>query len=180
MILAEGTETLAASGIGDFRYIMKWNEYNSPLRRTVTQEEVTANDLGGARTHATKSGVSHVTCSNDVDCLHRIRELMHYLPQNCEEDPPTTPRDEVESNLDPDRLDTLVPDEPNKPYDMRDVITHIVDDASFFEIQPDYGANLITGFAHLGILVVPIGAEMFLHIVKALLLAVVKWHSILI
>jgi propionyl-CoA carboxylase beta chain len=118
--------------------------------KTVTQEEVTAADLGGARTHATKSGVSHVTCPNDVDCLRRIRELMGYLPQNCEEDPPRVPREDVESAHDGDELDALVPEDPNKPYDMRDVIRHIVDADDFFEIQPDFGENLITGFSRIG------------------------------
>jgi propionyl-CoA carboxylase beta chain len=118
--------------------------------KTVTQEEVTANDLGGARTHATKSGVSHVTCDNDVDCLRRIRTLMGYLPQNCEEDPPRVPREEVESAHDGDALDALVPEDPNKPYDMHDVIRHLVDTDDFFEIQPDFGENLITGFSRIG------------------------------
>jgi len=118
--------------------------------KTVTQEEVTANDLGGARTHATKSGVSHVTCSNDVDCLRRIRELVGYLPANCEEDPPRVPREEVEDAHDGEELNALVPEDPNKPYDMRDVVRHIVDADDFFEIQPDYGENLITGFSRIG------------------------------
>ena len=118
--------------------------------KTVTQEEVTANDLGGARTHATKSGVSHLTCSNDVDCLRRIRELVGYLPQNCEEDPPRVPREEVESAHDGDALDGLVPEDPNQPYDMHDVIRHLVDADDFFEIQPDFGENLITGFSRIG------------------------------
>jgi propionyl-CoA carboxylase beta chain len=116
--------------------------------KTVTQEEVTSEELGGARTHATKSGVSHVTCSNDVDCLLRIRELMSYLPQNCEEDPPL--RADATNSKDPEALDTLVPDAPNKPYDMHDVIAHIADGSDFFEIQPDYAENLIVGFARVG------------------------------
>jgi len=118
--------------------------------KTVTQEDVTAGELGGATTHATKSGVSHVTCKNDVDCLRRIRELLRYLPQNCEEDPPRVPRKEVESALDPDTLDALVPEAPNKPYDMHDVIEQITDAGDFFEIQPDFGENLITGFSRMG------------------------------
>ena len=118
--------------------------------KTVTQEDVTAGELGGATTHATKSGVSHVTCKNDVDCLRRIRTLLRYLPQNCEEDPPRVPREEVDSALDPDVLDGLVPEEPNKPYDMHDVIAQITDAGDFFEIQPDFGENLITGFSRMG------------------------------
>ncbi len=140
--------------ITDFTFMVEDSSYmfvtGPHVVKTVTQEDVTAGELGGARTHATKSGVSHVTCKNDVDCLRRIRELMSYLPQNCEEDPPKRPRDEVSSALDGDELDRLVPEEPNKPYDMRDVIRHIVDKDDFFEIQPDFGENLITGFSRLG------------------------------
>jgi propionyl-CoA carboxylase beta chain len=138
----------------DFTFMVDGTSYmfvtGPHVVKTVTQEDVTSEELGGARTHASKSGVSHVTCKNDVDCLLRLRELMRYLPQNCEEDPPRQPAETATNSADPAELDALVPDAPNKPYDMRDVITHIVDDASFFEIQPDYGANLITGFAHLG------------------------------
>jgi propionyl-CoA carboxylase beta chain len=140
--------------ITDFTFMVEDTSYmfvtGPHVVKTVTQEDVTAGELGGARTHATKSGVSHVTCKNDVDCLRRIRELMSYLPQNCEEDPPQRPREEVSSALDGEELDTLVPEEPNKPYDMRDVIRHIVDKDDFFEIQPDFGENLITGFSRLG------------------------------
>jgi propionyl-CoA carboxylase beta chain len=140
--------------ITDFTFMVEETSYmfvtGPHVVKTVTQEDVTAGELGGARTHATKSGVSHVTCKNDVDCLKRIRELMTYLPQNCEEDPPRTPREEVSSAMDGDDLDTLVPEDPNKPYDMRDVIRHIVDAKDFFEIQPDFGENLITGFSRIG------------------------------
>jgi propionyl-CoA carboxylase beta chain len=83
-----------------------------------------------------------------VDCLLRIRELMSYLPQNCEEDPPL--RADATNSKDPEALDTLVPDAPNKPYDMHDVIAHIADGSDFFEIQPDYAENLIVGFARVG------------------------------
>jgi len=140
--------------ITDFTFMVEDTSYmfvtGPHVVKTVTQEDVTAGELGGARTHATKSGVSHVTCKNDVDCLKRIRELMTYLPQNCEEDPPRTPREEVSSAMDGEELDTLVPEDPNKPYDMRDVIRHIVDAKDFFEIQPDFGENLITGFSRIG------------------------------
>ncbi|PQJ35382.1 methylmalonyl-CoA carboxyltransferase [Salinibacter sp. 10B] len=140
--------------ITDFTFMVEDTSYmfvtGPHVVKTVTQEDVTAGELGGARTHATKSGVSHVTCKNDVDCLRRIRDLMSYLPQNCEEDPPRQSRDEVSSALDGEELDALVPEEPNKPYDMRDVIRHIVDKDDFFEIQPDFGENLITGFSRLG------------------------------
>ena len=140
--------------ITDFTFMVEDTSYmfvtGPHVVKTVTQEDVTAGELGGARTHATKSGVSHVTCKNDVDCLNRIRKLLSYLPQNCEEDPPRTPREEGTSAMDGDALDTLVPEDPNQPYDMRDVIRHIVDAEDFFEIQPDFGENLITGFSRIG------------------------------
>jgi propionyl-CoA carboxylase beta chain len=117
--------------------------------KTVTQEDVTAEELGGAHTHASKSGVSHLTAKNDADCLLKIRDLLEYLPQNCEEEPPRRP-----TNDPPDRadaaLDTLVPENPNKPYDILDVIRRVVDDGRFFEVHADYAPNLVCGFAHLG------------------------------
>jgi propionyl-CoA carboxylase beta chain len=140
--------------ITDFTFMVEGTSYmfvtGPNVVKTVTQEEVTSEELGGARTHASKSGVSHVTCATDVDCLLRIRELMQYLPLNCEEDPPRRPREEVQNSHDPEALNDLVPASPNKPYDMRDVVRHIVDDDDFFEIMPDFGENLITGFSRLG------------------------------
>ena len=140
--------------ITDFTFMVEGSSYmfvtGPHVVKTVTQEDVTSDELGGARTHASKSGVSHVTCSNDVDCLLRIRKLMGYLPLNCEEDPPKRPREQSKNSLDAEKLNTLVPASPNKPYDMRDVARHIVDDADFFEIMPDFGENLITGFSRLG------------------------------
>jgi propionyl-CoA carboxylase beta chain len=140
--------------ITDFTFMVEGSSYmfvtGPNVVKTVTQEDVTSDELGGARTHASKSGVSHVTCSNDVDCLLRIRKLMGYLPLNCEEDPPKRPREQSKNSLDAAELDTLVPASPNKPYDMRDVARHIVDDADFFEIMPDFGENIITGFSRLG------------------------------
>lgn len=116
--------------------------------RTVTQEEVTPEVLGGARAHAAKSGVAHVVSSNDAACLQAIRDLLAYLPQNCEESPP------LRSTSDPPgrealELDDVVPENPNKPYDMHAVIRPIVDDSRFFEIHKEFAPNLICGFAHL-------------------------------
>jgi len=140
--------------ITDFTFMVEGSSYmfvtGPHVVKTVTQEDVTSDELGGARTHASKSGVSHVTCNNDVDCLLRIRKLMGYLPLNCEEDPPKHPREQSRNSLDAEKLNTLVPASPNQPYDMRDVARHIVDDADFFEIMPDFGENLITGFSRLG------------------------------
>ncbi len=139
--------------ITDFVLMVKGTSYmfltGPDVVKTVTQEDVTSEELGGASAHAQKSGVAHVTCRNDVECLLQIRELMRYVPQNCEDPPPLVePRDPAEGNG--ADLDTLIPNEPNKPYDMHGVIGRIVDGSDFFEIHPDYAANLIVGFAHLG------------------------------
>ena len=117
--------------------------------KTVTHEEVTSEELGGATTHNTKSGVAHFSTPNDAVCLQDIRTLMSYIPQNCEEKVPLIPL------KDPDAakakaLDEVVPLNPNKPYDMHEVIGGIVDEGSFFEVQKDYAENLIVGFARLG------------------------------
>ncbi len=139
--------------ITDFVFMVKNTSYmfvtGPNVVKTVTQEDVTFEELGGADTHASKSGVAHMACANDVDCLLKIRELMHYIPSNCEDTPPFVPTDDPADRADPE-LDTIVPENPNKPYDMREVITRIVDDGRFFEIHADYAPNLIVGFAHLG------------------------------
>ena len=116
--------------------------------KTVTNEEVTSEELGGAQTHASKSGVAHKTATNDVECLEDIKTLMSYLPQNNTETPKLleyTLRDEVR-----DVLSDIVPDNPNKPYDMHEVISGIIDTDSFYEIHKDYAENIIVGFARLG------------------------------
>ncbi|MDX1548853.1 MAG: acyl-CoA carboxylase subunit beta, partial [Rhodothermales bacterium] len=139
--------------ITDFVFMVEGTSYmfvtGPNVVKTVTQEEVTSEELGGAATHAEKSGVSHVTAQNDVDCLLKIRDLLAYLPQNCEEPPPYRPTDDPADRAD-DALDTLVPTNPNKPYDMHDVIARVVDDGAYFEIHADYAPNLICAFAHLG------------------------------
>jgi propionyl-CoA carboxylase beta chain len=105
-------------------------------------------DLGGAHTHGSKSGVSHFTVADDAACLAGIRDLLEYLPSNNLEDPPRRATSD-----DPDReeeaLDTLVPDDPNKPYDIKRLIVAIVDDERFLEVQQNYAKNLVVGFAHL-------------------------------
>jgi len=117
--------------------------------KTVTHEEVTSEELGGASTHSTKSGVSHFSSANDAVCLNDIRELMKYVPQNCEEKVPM-----IESK-DPDSakakaLEDLVPLNPNKPYDIHDVIAGIMDKDSFYEVHENYADNIVVGFARLG------------------------------
>ncbi len=116
--------------------------------KTVTNEEVTAEELGGASAHSTKSGVTHVTAANDIDCIAKIRQLLSYMPQNCEDKPaklPYEPGDELRP-----KLRDIVPENANQPYDIRDVVNGIVDEASFFEIHPHYADNIVVGFARLG------------------------------
>src|SRR5690606_1061923 len=95
--------------------------------KTVTNEEVTQEELGGAHAHAEKSGVCHVVAQNDADCLLRIRDLLGYLPQNCEDPAPTRPTADPFDREDA-ALDALVPENPNRPYDIKDVIGRVVDD----------------------------------------------------
>jgi propionyl-CoA carboxylase beta chain len=117
--------------------------------KTVTHEEVTSEELGGAMTHAQKSGVAHFACENEVQCLENIRTLLSFIPQNnLEEAPKVTSKDDPERR-DPS-LNQLVPENPNKPYDIKDVIIRVVDDQHFFEVHQHYAENLIVGFAHLG------------------------------
>ncbi len=116
--------------------------------RTVTHEEVTKEDLGGAATHAGKSGVAHFTYGNDAACLMGIRELLSFLPSNNIDDPPAGRSDD-----DPDReselLAKLIPDDPNKPYDVHRLIGEVVDDGKFLEVHAAYARNLVVGFARL-------------------------------
>jgi propionyl-CoA carboxylase beta chain len=116
--------------------------------KTVTNEEVSSEDLGGASAHSTKSGVTHLVAANDVDCLDKIKRLLRYLPQNCEELPPALPY-ELGDEYRPE-LDGIVPENPNQPYDMKEVIRGIVDTDSFLEIQESYAENIVIGYARLG------------------------------
>ena len=116
--------------------------------KTVTNEEVTSEELGGASTHSTKSGVAHITSANDIECLEDLKKLLSYLPQSNKEQPKKleyTLTDEVRDNL-----SSIVPDNPNKPYDMHQVIGEIIDTDSFYEIHAAYAENIIVGFARLG------------------------------
>ncbi len=117
--------------------------------KAVTHEDVSFEDLGGAMIHNSKSGVAHFATDSEGDCLYMIRMLMSYLPSNNTEDPPfvKTKDDPLRTDA---KLDTLVPDSPNRPYDMKEVITSVVDDGRFFEVQEHFAANLIIGFARLG------------------------------
>ena len=115
--------------------------------KTVTNETVTSEELGGAHTHATKSGVTHLTAANDVHCIAQLKKLLSYIPQNCEEKTPRVPYelgDEVREQL----MD-LIPENPQQPYDMREVIKGIVDEDSFLEIHAEFAENIVVGFARL-------------------------------
>ncbi|AJA68132.1 MULTISPECIES: acyl-CoA carboxylase subunit beta [Myroides] len=116
--------------------------------KTVTNEEVTSEELGGASTHSTKSGVAHTTSPNDVACLEDVKTLLSYMPQNNMEKPMSLPYTIGEEYR--YELDEIVPESSNKPYDMKEVINHIIDEDSFFEIHKDYAENIVVGFARLG------------------------------
>ncbi|MBK8231789.1 MAG: acyl-CoA carboxylase subunit beta [Candidatus Eisenbacteria bacterium] len=126
--------------------------------KAVTNEEVSFEDLGGAMSHNTKSGVAHFATKDDVDCIETTKKLLSYLPQNNMEDPPYRATDDPSDRMDED-LDQIVPPEPNKPYDIKDVITRIVDKESFFEVQEHYAANIVIGFARMGGRVVGLVAD---------------------
>ncbi|HEY6163162.1 MAG TPA: acyl-CoA carboxylase subunit beta [Bacteroidia bacterium] len=115
--------------------------------KTVTHEEVTSEELGGASTHSTKSGVTHFSCANEVECINTLKRLLNYIPQNCEDEPPTAPYDGG-SEKRPD-LNKIIPANPNQPYDMREVITGVVDENSFCEVHKNFAENIVVGFAHL-------------------------------
>lgn len=115
--------------------------------KTVTHENVTAEELGGASAHSTKSGVTHFACANELECILYIKKLLSYMPQNCEEEVPRvryTPSDEKRPVL-----NTLIPTNPNQPYDMREVISGVVDEGSFFEVHKNFAENIVVGFARI-------------------------------
>ncbi|MFN8310309.1 MAG: acyl-CoA carboxylase subunit beta [Chitinophagales bacterium] len=115
--------------------------------KTVTHEDVTSEELGGAHTHAAKSGVTHFSFANEVECLNGIKKLFSYIPQNCEELVP-------HNNYEPGeewrpKLNTIIPENPSQPYDVRDIISELADNESFFEVHKDYAENIVVGFARL-------------------------------
>src|SRR3984885_3849529 len=117
--------------------------------KATTHEEVTMQDLGGADTHSTRSGVCHLEASDDESALRTIRELLSYMPSNNVDDPPFRAATDDPNRRD-EALDTVVPENANKPYDMRDIITRVIDDGHLLEIQPDWAQNMLIGFARLG------------------------------
>ncbi len=116
--------------------------------KTVTHETVTSEELGGASTHASKSGVTHFTSSNEVECINHLKKLLSYMPQNCEDDAPVYPYeagDEIRT-----KLNSIIPENPNQPYDMKEVIEEVVDGDSFLEVHQHYAENIVVGFARIG------------------------------
>lgn len=136
----------------DFIFMVKDSAYmfvtGPDVVKTVTHEEVSAEELGGATTHSTRSGVADGAFENDIEALLRIRDLFDFLPANNRQSPPTRPTRDPVDRREPS-LDTLVPSDPNKPYDIRELILRTVDENEFFEIQPNYAGNIITGFGRV-------------------------------
>lgn len=138
--------------ITDFIMMVKESSYmfvtGPDVIKTVTHEEVTKEELGGAMTHNAKSGVAHFIAENDEMAMMMIRELLSYLPSNNMEDPPVKPNTD-DIHREDESLQTLVPDDPNKPYDMHAIIETVVDNNNFLEVQPHYAENIIVGFARM-------------------------------
>ena len=139
--------------ITDFIFMIKKTSHmfvtGPNVVKTVTHEEVTMEDLGGADTHAEKSGVAHFSCDNEAQMLQNVRKLFSYLPLNNLDDPPFVECEDDTARKDMS-LDTLIPKNPNKPYDMHTVINTVMDKKSFLEVHTNYARNIIVGFARLG------------------------------
>jgi propionyl-CoA carboxylase beta chain len=139
--------------ITDFIYMVQGTSYmfvtGPNVVKTVTHEDVSMEELGGAATHASRTGVAHFALPTEVECLHRIRDLFRYVPQNNQEDPPRRETDDPADRADEELLD-IVPENPNKPYDIKDVVHRVVDEGEFYEVHADYAGNLVVGFAHVG------------------------------
>ena len=136
----------------DYIFMVKNTSYmfitGPEVIKAVTGEEISFEDLGGARAHCEKSGVAHFACENDADCIEQIKRLLSYLPANNMEDPPIVPAGDDPRRTAPE-LDTIIPDTPNKAYDMKDVIRAIVDRGELFEPHQFFAPNMIVGFARL-------------------------------
>jgi propionyl-CoA carboxylase beta chain len=139
--------------ITDFVLMVKNTSYmfvtGPNVVKTVTHEEVTSEELGGAMTHASRSGVAHFACENEVECLERIRNLVSYFPSNNLSDPPALPppsEDEAPDTV----IGGIVPENPNKPYDMKEVIARVTDAGLFLEVHAHYAENIVVGFARIG------------------------------
>ena len=138
--------------ITDFIFMVKNSSYmfvtGPEVVKTVTHEEITAEELGGAITHSSKSGVADLAFETDIDALLNLRDFISFLPANNQEKPPILPTNDPSDRIE-SSLDSLIPDDPNKPYNMKELITKVADERNFFEIQPDFAANLIVGFIRI-------------------------------
>ena len=136
----------------DFIFMIRDSSYmfvtGPDVVKTVTHEEVTAEELGGGVTHSTKSGVADLAFANDMEGLLSLRQFFDYLPANNKEAPPIWPTEDSPNRVEPS-LDTLIPDDPNKPYDIKELILKVADENSFFEIQPDFAKNIVIGFIRM-------------------------------
>jgi propionyl-CoA carboxylase beta chain len=139
--------------ITDFVFMVKNTSYmfvtGPDVIKAVTHESVSAEDLGGATTHGTTSGVAHFAADSEEECLALIRELLTFLPQNNLEDPPLRPTQDPPDRRD-DALQSIVPAQPNKPYDMKAIVRAVLDDRYFFEVHPTFAPNIVVGFGRLG------------------------------
>jgi len=139
--------------ITDFNIMVEGSSYmfvtGPDVIKTVTHEDVTKEDLGGAMTHNATSGVAHFTAADDRECIRLIRDLLGYLPSNNVDDPPFRETNDPADRED-EALDSLIPDQPNQPYDMHDLIRTVVDEGAFLEVHQHYALNIIVGFARLG------------------------------
>jgi len=139
--------------ITDFIFMVKNSSYmfvtGPNVVKTVTHEDVTFEDLGGAETHASKSGVAHFIFENEIETLTQVRKLMEYLPQNFMDKPLEIAFEETSANAQK-KIEAIIPNTPNKPYDMKEIISLLVDENSFFEVHRNYAENIIVGFSRLG------------------------------
>ena len=139
--------------ITDFIFMVENTSYmfvtGPNVVKTVTHEEVTSEELGGASTHSTKSGVTHFSCANEVTCINDLKRLLSYIPQNCEENAPVLPYDHDADEI-REALNNIVPENPNQPYDMREVIEGVIDEGSFFEVHKNFADNIVVGFGRIG------------------------------
>ncbi len=134
--------------------------------KTVTHEDVTSEELGGAMTHATKSGVTQFTCANEVECIKRIKELLSYMPQNCEEESPSYLYEETDETR--IELNNIIPENQNQPYDIRAVIDQVIDERSFLEVHESFAENIVVGFARLAGKSIGIVANQPIHLAGVL------------
>ncbi|NOY89421.1 MAG: acyl-CoA carboxylase subunit beta [FCB group bacterium] len=139
--------------ITDFTLMVKGSSYmfvtGPNVVKTVTHEVVTSEELGGAMVHSSQSGVSHFACENEADAISKLKHLLRYIPQNNLEDPPFVDNNDSLKRED-EELNSIVPENPNQPYDIKDVIKRVVDKGSFFEVHEEFAQNIVVGFAHLG------------------------------